>query len=108
MLNEELLSTFKNLIFICETAAHLQGMEKVILPTTDAAKVLMKKIAEECVVIDIGEVVKNAWSSDELTEMAAGPTYDDGWSNNLIETLETTYGFETKVTEFINAHYGDQ
>lgn len=44
---EEAIAHIKSLCFIAESAAHLRGLEREILPTTDAAREFIKSITKE-------------------------------------------------------------
>ena len=43
---EELIISLQALAFIAETVAHLRGLEKEILPTTDFARKLIDKVLD--------------------------------------------------------------
>jgi hypothetical protein len=42
---EELTSTLRDLCFIVETVAHLQGKEAALLPTAEAGRALLARLA---------------------------------------------------------------
>lgn len=42
-----MMAMLESLVFVAESAAHLRGLEKELLPTTDAARSLIAKIKGE-------------------------------------------------------------
>lgn len=43
----EVMEVIRNLSFVAETVAHLKGMERTILPTTDKARAILKAFNAE-------------------------------------------------------------